>query len=66
MFKEGTQAWYAYEIGRIEGKLELCIGWAKQNGGFEIYAPLHQDKMRAEIEALRAAMNKAREKRARG
>ena len=63
MFKEGTQSWYAQQIGAIEGKLELCAQWARQNGGFEIYAPAQQEKMRAQILKLREDMRKAREKR---
>ena len=60
MFAEGTAAHFAYQIGIIQGRLSLCDDWAKLNGGFEIIARPHRDKMEGQIESLQKKIEKLR------
>lgn len=63
MFSEGTTAWYANEIGKIQGRIQLCDDWARLNGGFQIIAAPMRGKLEDKITSLQNSMNKLRERR---
>ncbi len=65
MFQEGTIAWIAQEIGRLQGRLDVSDDWAKLNGGFQIIAPPHKQKIEDQIDRYKLRIVKLREGRAR-
>lgn len=60
MFQEGSIAWYANEIGKIQGRLGLCDDWARLNGGFQIIAGRERQRLEQQIESYKGKIQNLR------